>query len=138
MESEIPKKIITQRGTKDYNSWIPGKATEADYPAASCCDMFYTEGTYQGDWYLPACGELGYIMPSFNKINDAIDKMHTAYGSSVGVDLRNDNLYWSSTEYSSKYARYVGANYGGVNSGSKDGNFIYVRAFLKVSPSDLS
>ena len=52
-------KIITQRGNKDYSSWKPTYDTQADYPAASCCDMFYTEGTQQGDSYLPACGELG-------------------------------------------------------------------------------
>ncbi len=123
------QKIITQRGIKDYNSWIPGKATEADYPAASCCDMFYTEGTSQGDWYLPACGELGYIIPPLNKINDAINKMRTAYGSSTGVKLGIYNRYWSSTEHSSGYARVVDTNVGRVNYYSKNGNR-YVRAFL--------
>ena len=131
------EKIITQRGTKDYNSWTPGRTTQADYPAASCCDMFYTEGTQQGDWYLPACGELGYIMPPFNKINDAIDKIRTAYGSSVGVELGTNDYYWSSTEYGSMLARYVYTEYGGVN-GRNVITLIYVRAFLKVSPLDLS
>lgn len=127
------QKIITQRGTKDYNSWTPGSITEADYPAASCCDMFYTEGTSRGDWYLPACGELGYIMPPFNKINDAIDKMRTAYGSSVGVELRTTFSYWSSTESDSDLALIVNTSYGRVSDGSKNG-YGYVRAFLKVSP----
>ena len=128
------EKIITQRGTKDYNSWTPGRTTEADYPAASCCDMFHTEGTQQGDWYLPACGELGYIMPPFNKINDAIDKMRTAYGSSVGVELSTGSGYWSSTEYSTANARYVYTSYGRVHDTSKNFNY-YVRAFLRVKPS---
>ena len=91
-------KIIAQRGTKDYTSWKPTFDLQSDYPAASCCDMFHTEGTQQGDWYLPACGELGYIMPPFNKINDAINKMSTTYGSSVGVELNSSDYYhWSST-----------------------------------------
>ena len=124
-------KIITQRGTKDYNSWKPGRTTEADYPAASCCDMFHTEGTQQGDWYLPACGELGYIMPPFNKINDAIGKMRTAYGSSVGVELDTNGYYWSSTEDSSNYARGVDAYGGSVGNYLKDYNH-YVRAWLRV------
>ena len=130
-------KIITQRGTKDYNSWTPGRTIEADYPAASCCDMFYTEGTSQGDWYLPACGELGYIMPPFNKINDAIDKMRTAYGSSVVMELNTGSYYWSSTEYSSNNARRVHTDSGVVYSFDKHYNS-HVRAFLKVSPLDLS
>ena len=124
------EKIITQRGAKDYNSWKPGRTTRADYPAASCCDMFHTEGTSQGDWYLPACGELGYIMPPFNKINDAIDKMRTAYGSSVGVELDTYG-YWSSTEYSSTYARYVYTNKGNVVDGHKSSERD-VRAWLRV------
>ena len=124
-------KIIMQRGTKDYNSWTPGRTTQADYPAASCCDMFHTEGTQQGDWYLPACGELGYIMPPFNKINDAIDKMRTAYGSSVGVELLTSIGYWSSTEYSSLNARSVFTNNGLVYDYNKYYNY-YVRAWLRV------
>ena len=125
------ERIIAQRGTKDYNSWTPGRTTEADYPAASCCDMFHTEGTSQGDWYLPACGELGYIMPPFNKINDAIGKMRTAYGSSVGVELGTGDYYWSSTEYSSNGARYVLAYNGGVYDDGKS-RTNYVRAWLRV------
>ena len=124
-------KIIAERGTKNYNSWIPHRATEADYPAASCCDMFHTEGTQQGDWYLPACGELGYIIPPFTKINDAIDKVCTTYGSSVGVELITSSDYWSSTEYSIDYARFVNTGSGRVFNGYKNLSG-YVRAFLRV------
>ena len=128
-------KIITQRGNKEYTSWKPGSSTEADYPAASCCDMFYTEGTQQGDWYLPAMGELGYIMPPFNKINEAITKMRNAYGSSVGVTLATDDYYWSSSEYSSNGARRVDASNGNVGGNSKGSDF-YVRAFLRVKDNN--
>lgn len=130
-------KIIAQRGNKDYTSWKPTFITEADYPAASCCDMFYTDGTQQGDWYLPACGELGYIMPPFNKIKEAIAKMRNAYGSSVGVTLTNNYRYWSSSECSSGNARTVYAYNGNVYCADKNVTY-YVRAFLKVSPLDLS
>lgn len=128
------QKIITQRGTKDYNSWKPTYDSQADYPAASCCDMFHTEGTSQGDWYLPACGELGYIMPPLNKINDTIDKICTIYGSSVGVELNTSTYYWSSTEYSSNLARSVDTSNGNVYRNFKDYYGFYVRAFLRVKP----
>ena len=125
------KKIIAQRGTKDYSSWLPTYNIEADYPAASCCDMFYTDGTKQGDWYLPACGELGYIMPPFNKINQSIAALKSAYGDSVGVQLDSGDYYWSSSEYSSNNARYVAADFGSAYNYDK--NFEnYVRAFLRV------
>lgn len=127
------EKIITKRGTKDYNSWTPGRTTGADYPAASCCDMFHTEGTSQGDWYLPACGELGYVMSPFNKINDAIYYMFTAYGSSVGVTL-SDSGYWSSTEYGSTNARGISITNGCVERYAKDDPRC-VRAFLRVKDS---
>lgn len=125
------EKIIAERGTKDYSSWTPTNDSESDYPAASCCDMFYTEGTSQGNWYLPACGELGYIMPSFNKINDVIGKIRTAYGSSVGVELDTNQSYWASTECSSKYTRGVYIFNGYISEYGKNGN-CYTRAFLRL------
>lgn len=125
------EKIITQRGTKDYNLWKPRELNEADYPAASCCDMFHTEGTFQGDWYLPSCGELGYIMPSFNKINDAIDKMRIEYGQSGGVKLDGNNYYWSSTECDSTITHYVDTRDGSIRKGYKN-DYYLVRAFLRI------
>lgn len=125
------QKIINQRGAKDYNSWIPGRTTEADYPAASCCDMFHTEGTSQGDWYLPAMGELGYVIPPFNKINKAIDKICTIYNLSIGVELGTSNYYWSSTEYDSYSVRRVFTGNNKVDSMNKNYNH-NVRAFLRV------
>ena len=130
-------KIIAQRGNKDYTSWKPTYNTEYDYPAASCCDMFYTEGTRQGDWYLPACGELGYIMPHLNNINEAITNMRNTYGTSVGVMLDTNGGHWSSSEYGSNEARHVDTSIGSVDYNRKLYTS-YVRAFLKVSPLDLS
>ena len=127
-------KIITQRGNKDYSSWKPTYNDGADYPAASCCNMFYTDGTNQGDWYLPACGELGYIIPPFNKINEAITKMLNTYGISVGVKLNASKGYWSSSEYDSGIARYVYTYNGRMNYYNKDTNN-NVRAFLRVGPN---
>ena len=130
-------KIITQRGNKEYTSWKPSSSSEADYPAASCCDMFYTEGTQQGDWYLPAMGELGYIMPPFNKINEAITKMRNAYGTSVGVTLGTSENYWSSSEYNSRYARIIYTDTGRVYYYFKSSyGRGYARAFLRVKDSN--
>lgn len=122
-------KIVAQRGTKNYTSWKPTSSTEADYPAASCCDMYYTDGTKQGDWYLPACGELGYIMPNFNKINTTINTLKNAY--SVGVQLDSSYYYWSSSEFSSYNARYVYTDDGYVSNRNKNDD-LYVRAFLRI------
>lgn len=123
-------KMISKRGTKDYSSWIPNRETEEDYPAASCCNMFYTEGTSQGDWYLPAIGELGYIMPPFNKINTAIDNIIQTYGSSIGIKL-NDYHYWSSTQQTSGRAWYIDPSQGHARWDIKDDD-VNVRAFIRI------
>lgn len=51
-------RILNARGIKDYNTWKPGRDIASDYPGASCCDMYYTPGTLQGDWYLPSFHEV--------------------------------------------------------------------------------
>ena len=72
-------------------------------------------------WYLPAAGELGFIIPRFNAINAAIQSVG-------GVAVAGDDYFWSSSEYSSNDAYYVGTSLGYVNYLNKL-NTIYVRAF---------
>ena len=120
----------SQSGWKTASS-ITNNSGQGYYPAACCCWRYHTEGTSQGDWYLPACGELGYIMPRLNKIQEAIDKMRTAYGSSVGVELGNNENYWSSTEYRINDACVVVTGNGYVGSYNKGYNQ-YARAWLRV------
>ena len=120
-------KILTQRGDKDYSSWNPTYSTQADYPAASCCDMFHTPGTNQGDWYLPSAGEFGYVIARFNAINNSINKLP----SDVNKLVVASDSFWSSSEYSSGIARLLGTNYGRVLYTSKNRSY-YVRAFAPV------
>lgn len=122
--------ILDVRGLKIYDSWKPTYNSKRDYPAASCCDMFYTDGTQQGDWYLPACGELGYIIPYCRKIIQTIRNIQDVYGASIGAALNNDN-YLSSTEQDRNSPCTINTNSGSVGSASKEYP-IYVRAFLRV------
>ena len=123
------QKIIEVRGSKDYSSWTPSTTTQADYPAASCCDMYFTQGTNQGDWYLPSVGELGYAVVRQQAINDKINQLVSAGITSANpVQLY---YYWSSSEYSSNYARSLYFYYGIVSNYIKYGSY-YVRAFLRV------
>ena len=81
---------------------------------------------YDGDtleWYLPSIGELAVYYHDFNKINAAIAK-------AGGVKL-SDGYYWSSSEYSSKYALNLFTNYGGLSYDVKGVNF-YVRPFALI------
>ena len=123
------QKIIEVRGSKDYSSWTPSTTTQADYPAASCCDMYFTQGTNQGDWYLPSAGELGYAVVRQQAINDKINELVSAGITSANpVQL---NYYWSSSEYSSYGARWLYFDNGYVDGYGKDYSS-YVRAFLRV------
>lgn len=110
--------------TNSYNSGY--------LPAACCCWRFHTGGTKQGDWYLPACGELGYMVARLKALMGAILKITTIYGSSYGMFIGGN--YWSSSEYNKYNARSVLIFNSMVNYDNKKGNneSFYVRAFLRV------
>ena len=105
---------------------------QANYPAAMACHIYHTSGTNQGDWYLPAMGELGYLYARAKKINEVL----TSLGSSaVGYGVPTDwtmlgSWLWSSSEYSGGLSRYLNDD-GYVGNRNKDDSRGYyrVRAF---------
>ena len=98
---------------------------DADVVAAKQCAMF-NPGYRDGEWYLPAVGELGFIMPRFKVINNKL----LALGPS-GVQLNDYSTYWSSTEYDEYDVWTVYTGNGNVLNDIKDSNN-YVRAFLAL------
>ena len=94
----------------------------SDYQAAQHC-WSYSDGASNLQWYLPAAGELGFLVPRFNAINSTLT---TVFGSSVASDY-----FWSSSEYSSNGAYCVGTNYGYVLSYGKSYPY-YVRPFAAL------
>ena len=80
----------------------------------------YNDGASNLKWYLPAMGELGYLMPRFNEIDNVI----TALG---GEPLAIDG-YWSSSEYNSRGAYYLGTRSGYVSNVDKSDAYL-VRPF---------
>ena len=91
-----------------------------DYVAANAAYK-YNDGASNLQWYLPAMGELGYLMPRFNEINSVI----TALG---GVAVGGSNDFWSSSECSSGNAYYLYTYYSYVYNYFKDIDS-YVRPF---------
>ena len=92
-----------------------------DYVAANAAYK-YNDGASNLQWYLPAMGELGYLIPRFNEINSVI----TALG---GVAVTGSYSFWSSSECSSNYAYRLTTNYGLVDNYYDKNYNSYVRPF---------
>ena len=125
-------KILETRGEKDYVSWKPTANAPEDYPAASCCDMYHTVGTKQGDWYLPSCGEFGYVVARLGTILNVMKKI----GGSEITDNHYGYNYWTSTEWANEDrcdAWNIGLADGMVSHSlaGKNGN-LKVSAFYKL------
>lgn len=93
-----------------------------NYPAACCCRRYKTEGTAAGDWYLPAMGELGYLMYNVQLVDNILAKLGK-------IANTNGTYLWSSSEYSEVSARDLYLGLGSVGSRYKNYN-THVRAFL--------
>lgn len=102
------------------------------YPAACCAWRFHTAGTVQGQWYLPAGGEFGYVINRISAINTTINKVLSVYSSVVGAPVRiNSSYYWVSSDYNIISARYLLALTGWVNYADKTQGY-RARAFLRL------
>ncbi len=77
--------LLKARGQRDYSTWLPGMKVGADYPAASCCDMFAPAGFNQGDWYLPSLAELGYWIARYMVIESSITILKNTYGDDIAA-----------------------------------------------------
>lgn len=119
------KEIVKVRGDKNYGSWKPTKTVGSDYPAASCCDMYFTEGTKQGDWYLPGFGELGYLVARKKVIDSSLVKL-----GKYSINVEKNIL--SSTEVGGDYSSIVDAVNGKFGYTEKtDTGHVY--SFLQLS-----
>ena len=99
-------------------------ALGADYEAANAARNYKAAGAEEVEWYLPSMGELGFMLPRFNKIQAALAK--------VNAPQLDDNYgCWSSSEYSSSSAYGVYTANGLVNPDGRGGSN-YVRPFAII------
>lgn len=75
-----------------YNSEVEGI-----YLPVMCCWRYHTEGTNQGDWYLPSIEELIYFKTWENKINQIIAKLFKYYFNCSYISTSIYNEIYSST-----------------------------------------
>ena len=111
------------------------------YPAFYCCLRYHTEGTKQGDWYFPACGELGYVIPKLSEINSTLSKIKEIYGNEYSIAFYTEynstygySYHLTSTNYDEYECRAIVFNNGNVYHFSDWGDYeaALVRAFLRV------
>lgn len=101
------------------------------YPAAEACWRFHTEGTNQGDWYLPEIGELGYLSPRLGKVTEIIDKLKETFGNDCASHINKAvQNYITSTPTSNGSVRWSSFN-ASLGSQSTDTNAC-VRAFMRI------
>ena len=107
----------------EYTTGSTTTSATIDYIAAVECFNYHQANDNGIQWYLPACGELVYVVPRRSVIQSAL--------SAIGGSAFTSSSYWSSSEYSGANARNVGLYNGNVYGGGKS-NAGYVRAFAKV------
>ena len=123
---EYSKEISGNNALSDFNGAsntevLVGLGT--DYTAANAC-WNYKDGSSNLQWYLPAAGELGFLVARFNAINASI----TAVGGSSVIS----NGFWSSSEHSSDAAYVVGTHNGIVSKDWKNRDH-FVRPFAVLA-----
>ena len=95
----------------------------SNYIATNAC-WNYKDGISNLQWYLPGMGELGYVMPRFNEINNAITNL-----KGVAIDIPG---IWSSTENFMINAYYMSAPQGTVDFCCKTQHKKTVRPFAML------
>ena len=129
--SQILWNLSTSQSDWKTASTITNSSDEGYYPAACCCWRFHTEGTKQGDWYLPACGELGYVLARRKIIDETIQLLRDTYNSSIAKLLFSDYYHWSSSENHTNFACTIDFETGSSNEEAKSYNNS-CRAFYRM------
>ena len=60
-------------------TWIDAKGS---YPLFECAWRYHTSGTVQGDWFVPACGQLNYLQSN----SDELSKLNAGF-TAIGAGL---------------------------------------------------
>ena len=107
-----------------------------------CCYRYYTIGTAQKDWYLPAVGELVYIIPRNKEIIDGLVLCGISTSNTSGLSylLGGRMAVGTSTEIAPLDAtvtneiEIINTGGGNVTSSTKTNsiNSMYYVAFIKI------
>lgn len=87
--------------------------TQDEYPAFYAVNIFYTNGTSAGDWYVPSYAELSLYQANYSDINSNIQAIKTASSSIVNTVNYSQ---WTSTEYGIYLSFMNNLNYNNRNN----------------------
>ena len=112
--SSVSTSTADWQGFKNTKAMYEADKSGANYPAIKKVLTYSTTGTEQGQWYLPAAGELQAISTNKDTLNTTLAK--------IGGTQMSGN-YWSSSEQNSgsSYYIYIGS-YSSTTKGKLEKN----------------
>lgn len=99
-------------------------AEESNGTPPIAISKYKAEGAEDIEWYLPAAGELGYMVVRYKKINESLAKLGA-------VQLGADYRYWASTEYGAGFIATINASNSYINFAGKQYKY-YARPFAQL------
>lgn len=106
--SVINKKYLEQiEGGEEWKTspTINNESGVQDFPYIQCCWRYHTDGTNQGDWYVPSAGETGYVCAKFSKIQEGYSKLKSV--NKTFIDLTDSDtapiVHWVSNYNSDNF-----------------------------------
>ena len=129
-------KNIVENYATGQSSWktashISNLTSVGHYPAVCCCWRYHTEGTNQGDWYLPSVAEMGYVVARFNQINSTMRNLMSLFYGKYSIAIIASKDTWTSTEYNETNIRHVYFNEGYVHYSARNTSKV-VRAMMQL------
>ena len=126
--SVINKKYLEQiQGGEDWKTshTINNASGVQDFPYIQCCWRYHTDGTNQGDWYVPSAGEVGYVCAKFAEIQAGYAKMKEL--NKTIIDLTDMEtapiIHWVSNYNSDTYGFGFGPCMSGLDCGTNEKDY---------------
>ena len=108
--SSVSTSTADWQGFKNTKAMYEADKSGVNYPAIKKVLTYSTTGTEQGQWYLPAAGELQAISTNKDTLNTTLAK--------IGGTQMSGN-YWSSSEQNSGSSYYIGIGNNSSTTGRK-------------------
>lgn len=121
----IPSPYLGEAPNPEYYKTISGNNALSDFNGLSNTQTLiglgsvyeaanaawkYKDGASNLQWYLPGMGELGYIIPRLNVINNTLTTL-----SGLTIDIYDFQHFWSSSQYDDEGAYRISAEHGSIN-----------------------